>query len=306
MNFKALAALVTGLLILMTTGRSVMAKDMETRTYCVGRFLVDVPAEFEVLNFGGSVRGIRIKHLGPGDEKHAEQFFSERVRKLKAGEFYKDTAKMLFRRVDQIGYLRTVSYLDDWTEFGFQPQEPWAEETFVSVDGVVFQLETAMDDESEDSSQADLLSVAKAIRPRELGDIPKGSGTCLKDAFFSLPAGNENIGATFIHPTERSILLRISTVVRDPGGRALDFSAIEGADGDPVSIAGLKGKELHLQNKQINLSAMVGRQPTRSAPGYKITLEYSDSRTEAGAAPVTLEDAEAIWETLIKNMNIKR
>jgi len=305
MNFKALAALVTGLLILMTTGHTVMAKTMETKTYCVGRLLVDVPTEFEVMDFGGSINGLKIERLGTGNEKDLQNRIADRIQALEDKKVIEGGDPVIFLGTEDVGGFTIIKHILDTSIMG-QITEPWTEEAYVLSDGVIFHLIGTGTKDKLDFYRENMLSVANAIHPRELTEIPSEPGFCLKDAFVALPPGNENIGASFIYPTERSILLRISTVVREPGGRTLDFSAIEGADGDPVNIAGLKGKELRLQNKEINLSAMVGQQPTKSMAGYKITLEYSDSRDDAGSEPVTGEDAKNIWEKLIKDMDIKR
>ena len=299
MNFKALAALVTGLLILMTTGHTVMAKTMETKTYCVGRLLIDVPTEFEVMDFGGSVRGIRIERVASGDEKEAERLFSERVRKLKAGEFYKDTVKMLFRSVDQVGSLRTLSYLVDWSDAGFQPQEPWTVETFVSVDAVVFHLETAMDNESKNSSEADLVSVASAIRPREFDEIPKETGVCLKDAFVALPHGTENAHALFRDP-EQFVGMEVDFLTRKAGERDIDLTAPESDIGNSVSIAGLKGREAKDYGKEFFFHAAVGKQVAASHNGYAVDLSYFDRRKNFGSEPYSQSFAEKAWENLIE------
>lgn len=304
MNFKALVALVTGLLILMTTGQTVLAKTTETQTNCVGRLLVDVPTEFEVMDFGGSINGLKIERLGAGNEKDLQNRIAERIQALEDKKVIEGGDPVIFLGTEDVGGVTVIKHILDTSIMG-QITEPWTEEAYVLSDGVIFHLIGTGTKDKLDFYRENMLSVANAIHPRELTEIPSEQGFCLKDAFVALPPDNENIGATFIHPTERSILLRISTVVRVPGGRTLDFSAIEGGDGDPFSIAGFKGKELRLQNKEINLSAMVGQQPTKSTPGYKFTLEYSDSRGDAGSAPVAMKDAETIWGKIVKSIRIK-
>ncbi|UWQ79084.1 hypothetical protein K3725_17580 [Leisingera sp. S132] len=287
-------------------GSMAMAETEKTKTHCIGRLLVEVPEEFEVLRHDGTVRETRIERIGPGTERDAERLYEERVRALRDGEVTIDTVKMLYRDVGRIGALRTVSMLIDWTDGGFQPQEPWREETYVSSEGTIFHLETSMDNGNADAARSDIQAVADAIHPRTAGDMPAGEGTCLENSFFALAPGNEQIGATFVHATERAILLRVSTSVRDPGNGTLDFSAIQGTDGEPVRIAGLEGKELRLWDGPINLSAIVGQQPGLDRPGYKVTLEYSDSRKDAASPPYTREEARSSWESFTGSIQVKK
>ncbi|UWQ79083.1 hypothetical protein K3725_17575 [Leisingera sp. S132] len=283
-----------------------MAETGKTKTHCIGRLLVEVPTEFEVLRHDGTVRARRVERIGPGDERDLQQITADRVRALRNKEVIEAGDPKIFLGTEDLNGVTGIKSILDTSVMGVQISEPWDEEAFVLSEGVIFRLYGVASEERLASHRRSLSLVANAIRPRAQGEISVGEGTCLENSFFALAPGNEQIGATFVHASERAILLRVSTSVRDPGNGTLDFSAIQGTDGEPVRIAGFEGKELRLWDGPVNLSAIVGQQPGADRPGYKITLEYSDSRKETGSPPFTREEARSFWESFTGSIQVKK
>ncbi|UWQ79082.1 hypothetical protein K3725_17570 [Leisingera sp. S132] len=282
-----------------------MAETGKTKTHCIGRLLVEVPEEFEVLRHDGTVRETRIERIGPGTERDAERLYEERVRALRNGEVSIDTVKMLYRDVGRIGALRTVSMLIDWTDGGFQPQEPWREETYVSSEGTIFHLETSMDNGNADAARSDIQAVADAIHPRTAGDIPAGEGTCLEHAFLNLPQGRESMGALFRMPGS-IVGIEVGLTIVPPGEAKLELEGAESNIGDPIEIAGLRGRVAKDYGSEHFFYATVGQQASQNDFGYSIDLSFFDRRADFGSAPFTRKDADHIWDTLIQSVRIKK
>lgn len=192
---------------------------------------------------------------------------------------------------------------------GIQLSEPWSEEVFIHSDGAIFHLETATGESSAIQTRSDLQAVANAVHPRGPNDIPDGVGTCLKESFIATAPGNEDTAVVFSHPTDRPISLEIGTSVRKAGGRPIrftEFSSVPGIRNNPVSIAGFAGRELTYFGGTSEFYAEIGQHVSQNRPGYELSVSFSDTRRHAQTQPMTREDAERIWETVIRSIRVKR
>ncbi|WP_417842487.1 hypothetical protein [Thalassospira sp.] len=298
MNFKALAALLTALLILMTTGHTVMAKTMETKTYCVGRLLIDVPTEFEVMDFGGSINGLKIERVGAGNEKDLQNRIADRIQALEDKKVIEGGDPVIFLGTDEVGGFTIIKHILDTSSMG-QITEPWTEEAYVLSDVVLFHLIGTGTKDKLDFYRENMLSVANAIHPRELNEIPSEPGFCLKDAFVAVPQNNENAHALFRDP-EQFVGMEVDFLTRKAGERDIDLTAPESKFGNSVLIAGLKGREAKDYGKEFFFHAAVGSQVSASHNGYAVDLSYFDRRKNFGSEPYSQSFAEKAWENLIE------
>lgn len=283
-----------------------MANSGETKTYCIGRMLIEIPVSFQLVRHDGSVYGVRLKRLTLGDNNEALRIANEQIRALKKGDVSDNGTPQIFRDAQTIEGVHVVSRYNDFSSLGIDLNHIWEEDAYFSSGGVVFRASTVVDLESPIDYHAHLLAVANAARPRDPDEIPSEEGTCLEDAFIALPVKSEAVGASFSHSLDNSGFIQISTLIRGPEGKPLDFSPIEGGRGSRVTIAGFDGRELRLRdNDPINFSAIVGQQVTQNQYGYQIRMRYTGSRNQ-DAAPRVQENEERIWENTITSAQLRR
>ena len=303
MNGKTIAAFWACVFAAMMGGGMAMAATGETRTYCIGRYLVDVPVEWTPRTMGGGVIGAGAERIGPGNARDAERLTDERIRALKNGEVIVDgVVPKIFHSVEKVNGVRMVGDLTDTSSMGVQVSEPWGVEAYIASNNAIFRFDSAVTSQNKDKRYAEILKVAKAIHPRDLDEIPPGATSCLGDYYVELPFGSvsESANISFRHPTLENVGLIFDVLLRQTGGRELDFSGNETAAGRRTTMGGLTGKEQRLWDiGQIRLTAVTWQQVSATLPGLEISLEYFDQRYNAhGTPPMTQQDVEALWESV--------
>jgi hypothetical protein len=307
MIWNSLKVILVGIALLV--GGTVMADEMKTKTYCIGRFLIDIPEEFKLVSHDGTLRSVSVQRLGLGNESDADRLALERLRAIKNGEVSKlGSSPYILLGTDRVGDTTIIKRVLDTSSMGVQLSEPWREDVYISSAGALFHLETAADNSDLVETHADIQALTNAIHPRDQDEIPQGPVTCLQDSFFRPPPGDELISATFVHTGDSPIVLDFSTVVRRAGEGSINFvdiKSVPGVEDRQVVIAGFEGRELRYWGDQNDLYAVVGRQVSETKSGYELTVHLSDSRKDAGSEPVTRDRAEDIWNVVIKSIKEK-
>ena len=302
MNGKTITAFWACVFVAMMGGGLAMAATGETKTYCIGRYLVDVPVEWAPRTMGGGLHVVGAERLGPGDARDAERLTDERIRAIKNGEVIERSWPQALRDVELLGVTRVISRWSDYSILGHEPSEPWTEEIYISSGDILFRLDIAATAESVQWKREQMLKVAKAIHPRAPDEIPPGATTCLGDYYVALPFGSvsESANISFRHPTLENVGLKVLSNVRRIDGRERDFSGYEAAEGTRTTMGGLTGKEQRLWDiGQIRLTAITWQQVSATQPGLEINLDYFDQRYNAhGTPPMTQQDVEALWESV--------
>jgi len=201
MKLKLLAGSGLILLVLFFTtdifkgGRDMTEHTFETRTWCVGRFLVDVPKQFEIRPSGHTFDAVRVTALGAGTADDLKRIVQSRIGELQAG-------------VEEEGL--ALRFIDSWPEQAAMvvsynipavKTKTTTEEAYTLSEGHMFMskariLSNVVGDTRAENHAA-LIRVSQAVRPRANNEIPEGVGACIKDAFVALPPMNESSKAIF-------------------------------------------------------------------------------------------------------------
>ncbi len=167
----------------------------ETRTWCIGRFLVDVPVQFEIRSADSRFDGVRVTALGAGTENDLKRIVQSRIDELKVGvEEDGDNYTYVNDYLDGLAHVvrRKYVYYNPENDLGWVDEEAY----FIS-DKNMFMSAASISPEQEISDHAALMRVSQAVRPRANDEIPEGVGACIKDAFVALPPTNESSDTVF-------------------------------------------------------------------------------------------------------------
>lgn len=306
MRFKKKQPYLRWLFVLTVIGWTTMANSGETKTYCIGRMLIEIPVSFQLVRHDGSVYGVRLKRLTLGDNNEALRIANEQIRALKKGDVSDNGTPQIFRDAQTIEGVHVVSRYNDFSSLGIDLNHIWEEDAYFSSGGVVFRASTVVDLESPIDYHAHLLAVANAARPRDPDEIPSEEGTCLEDAFIALPVKSEVVGASFYHPTDKSLGVQIGYILRQPGGREVELEALNSNIGREINVAGFKGREAKDNKDYLFYYALLGQQTTRNHHGYRISVRYFDYRKNFGQSPITEKEADKYWDMLINSIEVRR
>ncbi len=298
------------LALLAVNGReTAMAEDLgAARTWCIGRHLVEVPAVFEPVEHYGIIEGMRIDALGPGSPADLSGLAKTRVAELKAGRGTDQGVALVYKDDRREGDIWVVAHRIDTSALG-TTFEDWTEEAYLSSGGEMYRITAAIAAADAARAQGGLLTLARALSPRAEGEVPPGTGACLPGAFAEVGPVSEAHGMTFSHESgEKPLGLRVEVVLRRPDDVPLEVEADlpGGLRARAVEIAGLPGRAVSNTTGAVGFGAVAGQPQTDGTAGVKITVEYFDERPEFGAAPVTRDQAAALWPVLLNSIREKR
>lgn len=273
------------------------------RTLCIGRYLVDVPAELELLELYGTVNAVQITPLGAGDAKELERVFAQRVVALREGRADFQGISLIYKDQRAVGEVRIVAYQTDTTALGTM-FEDWTEEAYVSKGSTLFRLETVVEPATAEATRADLVQIAKAVVPRAEGEVPHGEGTCVSGAFVAVPPMSEATGATVgLNTDDGPLGLQFSFAQRAPNQPPLEVGTKFNQSGaEDIAIAGYSGQQLLQQDSFINFAAIAGQPNAPGQWGQLFQVEYYDQRSDASQGPITAEQVRAIWPRVLQSI----
>lgn len=303
---RPIAALIFALGFGVSAGLKTQAMADEVtplRTLCIGRYLVDVPASLELLEFYGIVNTVQITPLGAGDAKDLEQIFAQRVVALREGQADYQGISLIYKNQRAVGEVRIVAYKTDTTALGTM-FEDWTEEAYVSKGGTLFRLETVVEPETAEATQADLVQIAKAVFPRAQDEIPRGEGTCLPGAFVAVPPMSEATGATVgLNAEEGALGLQFSFAHRAPHQIPLEVNTnINHSDAEDIEIAGYSGQQFLQQDRYIHFAAVAGQPTAPGQWGHSFLVEYYDQRRDASQGTISVDQVRALWPAVLQSI----
>lgn len=289
MIWNRLTPILIGMTLLF--GSTAMADELKTKTYCIGRFLVEVPEEFNRIELASGVRLGSFERIGPGTPEDAERMTRERVRALKSGTLYENDVKQVLRDVIDANAITIISRKNSISIPGYE-SPVWSIEAYVSSYGMIYRVSNASDKESETETRDRLIAVARAIRPRAPDEIPKGSGICASnDTYVDLPVGADVYDATITAPGIASLTFNIL----ERGPKDEGYISDSGYEGRTrrTEIAGMRGVEIQFRNDDGNeFGAVVSDLDAQGRNGAELIVELKvyDRATlpEAFGKPDTL------------------
>jgi hypothetical protein len=287
-------------------GNGMADETVALRTLCIGRYLVDVPAELELMELYGTINAVQIERLTSGEEKDLAKVFDARVAALQQGRAAFQGIPLIYKDQRTVEDVRIVAYRSDTTALG-TTFEDWTEEAYVSRGGVLFRLEAVMEPANADAAQAELVKIAKAVQPRADTEVPRGIGVCVPGAFVAVPPMSEAAGATLGLVTDDGPLgLEFSFAQRMPHHLPL---AVDTAFNDPraeiIEIAGHPGQQLLLDDTYLNFGATAGQPSSADTWGYLFRVEYYDQRVERSKGPLSNAQASDVWPRVLQSIRPK-
>lgn len=305
------------------------------RTVCVGRFLIDLPAEAPVKIKYGSVGGLDIESTSnESDEEFAERL-QQTERELadtlnREGQPSLESSKEIALSAGQgktfIYNRRRTKVLE---EHGFVMSENVALLSMLRFPNLSITGEAAW---VAPRNVSRLTSILEFIRPLEAGEIPRERGFCLEHAILLDPYQHDNRESAVMfaglpgHPDVNIVLSSMAGTSPAPGLLARNAKA---AAREPVYmrlafsnlrehervINGLKGEELVMRIREPSFTTgysfqweMPGTPDNVYAPTLKLELE-SGVNPVAGGRPVqsTLSEEAMfeLWESIVNTIRLR-
>jgi hypothetical protein len=304
----------------------------KTRPVCFGRFVVDVPVVAEVLP-GSQAFGTRIESL-PNDVKSLKRRALERREEIAAKSRTIDRA--------EVHSLNEGPTLNSWTLRYWKSDSAKA----VGLENVVGFLAAAPhgfvhadqtgDAETPEDVLRNLNYVATHLRARDPAEVPTEPGVCLDVGFIADDSGQfqEIFGIGFRFPELPDASFSISSNKNAQQGDSFEArlaEAARSAKAEPETAAALAKVKTLRQGKhkvqQGEGSEALFKRPVSEGEGHwhEFQFEYAGKRfdhhnppwdatlftgvvrSDAGAAPSSLSDEEAIalWGRLMSSVRLR-
>ena len=338
-------ALLAGVLVLILgvgspgqnvqDGKKVAKMTEKMKTVCVGRFLIDVPAEAQVTLSSAFVDGFNIATLAP--ESDAD--FSVRLVELedsfagKTNQRGKKSLESIIPIDDDAVHGRIFVYGREWTEIPKGGRKVMVED--VSVRALARIGGRGFDASAEGMpprSGKRLAHVIGQIRPLGQDEIPPERGFCIDRAIVRDPiedSGNESVSMFAGLPGHPDIHIVFSSMAGTRRGAGMLSRNATAAAKEPFyvraafttlregerTINGLPGEELVMKVREANLTTgysfdweMGGRQDDVLAPLLTLELE-SGTNPRAGGKPVQSSLSEEallnLWDKISSSIRLR-
>lgn len=192
----------------------------DVKTYCFGRYAIDVPVAAHLNGQRGEYIAGAIES-SPAKESRAdfERRVAARIEEYKAGKI---SNKYAFDReiaVGRDGFIISSSAI----VFG---RKSYGLEAFKLVDGVSFHLMRLPLIESDYTRFVGKLQneMIPKLRGREVSEIPAQSGFCLRDGFIAddgATSQNEATVISFVFPKSPGLMVKVQTMTTPPDEKSL-------------------------------------------------------------------------------------
>ncbi|WP_299692247.1 hypothetical protein [uncultured Tateyamaria sp.] len=298
--------LLAAMLALSTHGAAMADQELTFQTWCIGRHSVDIPTDFEPLEDYGTINAMQVEALGPGDQETLDKLVAQRAEALATGQATHEDVPLVARGRYRESELQVLAHE---LEFGQEPgtSYTWTEEAYVLRDGAMMRVVQVLSDDEEETPRAQMLDLARKVIPRSRAGVPKSAGSCLPEAFATVPATTEVHGMTFV-PKDADgapVGLEIMILSRSPDDPVLDPDWPDGENPQPITIAGLEGQLLHDPDRLgPTRLAVVHRAAEPAAPALRIEVFYYDERAEPGAAPYSDGYAAELWNRVVTSFRV--
>lgn len=283
-------------------------KDFETRTWCVGRYLVDMPVEFEMTftNSGiGNTTSVEVFPLGQGTEEDLQRIVRERAAALKTGEVREGgtNRRLVYER--QTGHVYVIAHE------AFFPDMPEFKDSGYDAEGYflrnekLFRANAIIIPERESSDLSDLLQVAAATYPRANDEIPDGEGFCVDGAFVKLPVVDELVRVLFKDPNAPNYFgLSLSLGDKRSASRIHKVNNW-GTLGRSRQVAGQNGVEMRIISKgdqSVRFKYSGGENAKVGDPYRSIGATLFKNSQPVDAPPYGVDEMHAVWNLMLNSV----
>lgn len=322
-----------------TQDRAKVAKMTEKKkTVCIGRFLVDVPADANVSVSGEVMQGFDIETIEESESAFRDRVaareaeIEQRGANAKAGEPGGMVEALDVHADDKVG--RILVHGADRTygiENGRRVDVEWVSvEAHAHIAGLSFSLSKKIADAAEAREAEALLS---RLQPRGDDETPATPGFCIRHAVFAEPQSSHKYGRIVMriglpdHSDLSMVFVSLPGGTRDHGllGRVAENDASAGADEmlrvtklreARRSINGIDGEEVLERVREFNFTTSFGflweAQGVSDDPLQPfLSLElHAGISPRPGAKPVDAslhEDAVlALWDSISSSIRLRK
>lgn len=310
------------------------ASALDTRTHCVGRFLIDLPADFEqtkgsdvdlIYGLGKDFRSVKVQVLrAEGSQPSLDSLVKTRSAELSSQDHLKSASKSMLamlRRVNDSAVL--IRSYDSPDMLNYFKAELFAEKNG-SIG--VFKDEVHKNERPEDIEDK-LLRVAE--RTSFAPDVNQaGRGTCLGHLLMNAGQDGEILMVSFRAKRWPDVLIQLdmnSMLTKSDGGlltrwdrnagalNKLDFQSSTLRRGK-VTVGGMPGEELLSKGKDrghvvrsFTAESLLLKPATFSTPSLAISMNMGGQldSPEGRDASWTDDEAQAIWGAIVKSLRLR-
>jgi hypothetical protein len=300
-------AILAALITFSGKGAAMADTDMNWRTWCIGRHLVDVPAQFVPQENFGSINGMRVDRLGPGSSDRLQSLVDQRAQALSSGSEAEEGVPLVFRAAYREGDVHVLAHE---LELGQAPGTAftWTEEAYVVKHGVIMRVVQVLSQDDEAGPRGQMLDLAGRIAPSRRDDTPEGPGACLPDAMAQVPMTSEVHGMTFAPKDAEGapVGMDITIISRSPLDPPLDPRLPSGAGARQITFAGMGGLIMEAPTSVgPSRIAVVHRPAAGDRPALRIEVYYYDERPASEAPPDAAEQAQMIFDRVIGSIRAR-
>ncbi|KAF1039699.1 MAG: hypothetical protein GAK33_01540 [Burkholderia lata] len=261
---RMILSFVVGVLISSSACAAGESSMTDVKTYCFGRYSVDVPAAAQLNGQRGEYIAGAIES-NPTKESRAdfERKISARIDDYKTGKIQNKYAFDREIAVGHDGFIISSSAI----VFG---RKSYGLEAFKLVDGVSFHLMRLPLIESDYARFLGKLQndMIPKLRGREVSEIPAQPGFCLRNGFIAddgAMSQNEAAVISFVFPKSPGLMVMVQTMTTPPDEKSL----LQRADGAsiPAHLAAAFGGVRTLRRGSNEVNGRAGEELLWSIPG---------------------------------------
>jgi hypothetical protein len=286
-------------------------KWFETRPVCFGRYVADVPKILQPSMLNTTIDDFTITNLGPATQRDLEKKIAERRALMEAGGNDNELKDIQLSFIKNDGSATVLAYEQIFPD-GWNYTTPILEtETYFLSGDRLFNIAGQINKEQQEERLASLFRIAHATRPRDMAEVPKEAGYCIKDGFLAL-SSEFDFGTTF----------RLTNVDIDQNfGFSIDIwkamSVQEATYRWPSqaikrNIAGLPGIEAYglndngdRQTDGYRFEFYGFRSPEQEKRGLSIRTELSRRGPRPDQPPFSFEAGREFWNLVTNSMQVR-
>jgi len=306
------------------------------KTVCVGRYLVDVPAQAEVSFSGAVVDGFSVDSIEESDAEFRERVAAREAEITARGSAIDGSGGMVEARDLRIPGMKGRTFIFGrnrgyWFEEGRRIEDEWvAVEIHAHSEGLSVSLSAKSADEGRVRSAEALLS---RLYVRGKDEVPTLPGFCFRRAIFAepLPAhksehmvmhlglpGHPDLGLTLASIAggnpETSLLTRVAHAEAEAGSDVL--LRMNKLREGKRSINGIEGEEVLMRAREFNFTTTYGFSWDASGARDDLLQPYLSLELQTGISerpggkPVDTslhEDALlSLWDSIVSSIRVRK
>ncbi len=279
--------------------------DYEINTFCVGRYLMDVPKGFEpVLNLYAYINGVKISYLGVMDNEEFKHLLDKRASEIRSLEKpeWGESALVWTKR---IGDLFILAYNKNYYE-----HDGGSLESYIKKNGHIFKLKASYLVDKQQIGADKLLAIADNIFPQASLPEMNAAGACIPGGYYTKALnGFEAYDLSFRDPSDVKASPYLKLEIRNGDNvQSLGYKTAVKNTGSR-SVAGFEGIEyvsyqssyLHSEDSWTYL-AKAGLLSEKDKDGIKLMLLFKRIRRDINLQPYDIETSKVMWEQIIRSI----